>query len=99
MGSLETSSSLSRLDLPLSYKAPDSGSLDELTVKLVFEVGRCDTTLGELRTMAPGHVFALARDPEQAVDIVTGGRRVGTGELVKIGERLGVRVLRLSKDG
>jgi type III secretion protein Q len=78
---------------------PEDGALDELTVKLVFEVGRCDTTLGELRSMGAGYVFALGRDPEQSVDIVTGGRRIGSGELVRVGERLGVRVLRLSKDG
>jgi type III secretion protein Q len=56
-------------------------------------------TLGELRALGPGHAFALGRDPEQSVDIVAGGRRIGSGQLVRIGERIGVRVLRLGQDG
>ena len=73
--------------------------LDDLPIKLVFEVGRCDMTLGAVRALGPGHVFALERDPAQSVDIVANGRRIGTGQLVRVGERLGVRVLRLGQDG
>ncbi len=77
----------------------EDSELDDLPVKLVFEIGRCEMTLGELRGLGPGHAFALGRDPEQSVDIVTGGRRIGSGQLVRIGERIGVRVLRLGQDG
>lgn len=77
----------------------DDAELDELAMKLVFEVGRFDMPLGELRSLGAGHVFELDRDPEQAVDIVVNGRRIGSGQLVRIGERLGVRVLRLGQDG
>ena len=73
--------------------------LDDLPIKLVFEVGRCDMTLGAVRALGPGHVFALERDPAQSVDIIANGRRIGTGQLVRVGERLGIRVLRLGQDG
>jgi type III secretion protein Q len=73
--------------------------LDDLPIKLVFEVGRCDMTLGAVRALGPGHVFALDRDPAQPVDIVANGRRIGTGQLVRVGERIGIRVQRLGQDG
>jgi len=73
--------------------------LDELPIKLVFEVGRSEMTLGAVRALGPGHVFALERDPAQSVDIIANGRRIGTGQLVRVGERLGIKVLRLGQDG
>lgn len=77
----------------------EDGELDDLPIKLVFEVGRCEMTLGAVRALGPGHVFTLERDPAQSVDIVANGRRIGTGQLVRVGERLGIRVLRLGQDG
>jgi type III secretion protein Q len=69
--------------------------LDDLQVKLLFEVGRLELSLGELRTLAPGHVFELGRDPRCAVEIVTGAQRIGYGEVVQVGDAIGVRVIRI----
>lgn len=68
--------------------------LDELPVRLVFEAGRIEVPVGELSVIGPGHVFEI---PGRAglVDIVSGGRRIGQGELVQVGDAAGVRVLRL----
>jgi type III secretion protein Q len=69
--------------------------LDDMQIKLLFELGRLEISLGELRSLAPGYVFDLGRDPSRAVEIYAGGRRIGHGEVVKIGEALGVRVVGL----
>lgn len=69
--------------------------LDDMQIKLLFELGRLEISLGELRTLAPGYVFDLGRDPCRAVEINAGGRRIGHGEVVKIGEALGVRIVGL----
>lgn len=66
--------------------------LDEVPLELVFELGRMSLSLGELRTLAPGHVFALGRDLRHPVDVMLGGRKIGEGELVQVGERVGVRL-------
>jgi type III secretion protein Q len=73
----------------------DDADLDDMQIKLLFEMGRLDISLGELRTLAPGYVFDLGRDPSHAVEIHAGGRRIGHGEVVKIGEALGVRIVGL----
>lgn len=69
--------------------------LDELLVKLVFEVGRREFNLGEIQRLSPGFIFDLAREKRTAVDIFAGTRRIGSGELVQINENVGVRVTRL----
>ncbi len=73
---------------------PD-GDLDDLPVRLAFELGRLELTLGELQAIGPGHVFELARAEEEAVDIIANGRRVGRGRIVSVAGAVGVQVVRL----
>src|SRR5262249_52384648 len=73
----------------------DLAALNELPVRLVFELGRLELTLAELEVLGPGHVFALGRDQHQPVDILANGKRIGLGEIVAVGDALGVRVTRL----
>jgi type III secretion protein Q len=73
--------------------------LDELPVKLLFELGTLDLPLGELRVLGVGHIFELGRDLSHPVDIFGNGRRIGQGEIVRIGNAVGVRVLRLFGHG
>ncbi|TPO13408.1 YscQ/HrcQ family type III secretion apparatus protein [Mesorhizobium sp. B1-1-5] len=73
----------------------EESTLDELPVVLAFEVGRTAMPLGEVRQLAPGAIIPLADVADATVDIIANGRRVGRGEIVRIGESLGVRVLRM----
>lgn len=67
--------------------------LDNLEVTLRFEVGDVDIALAELRTVRPGYVFELPQPLKQSeVRIVANGRMIGTGTLIAVGNRLGVRV-------
>lgn len=70
-------------------------TFDDLQVTLVFELGRSQVDLATLRSIAPGYVFPLVRDPTAPVDIVASGRCIGKGEIVRIGDTLGVRTTRL----
>jgi type III secretion protein Q len=74
--------------------APDS-TLDSLPLTLVCQLGSHELSLAQLREMGPGSVLPLATDSER-VDLMINGRRVGQGELVRIGSGLGVRVLGLA---
>jgi type III secretion protein Q len=50
-------------------------------------------TLGELKTLKPGHVFELSQPLNRsAVRILAHGNVLGNGHLVAVGERLGVRI-------
>ncbi len=81
---------------PASGTPPANGLLDGVSVEVAFEIGHQRMAVGELMRLAPGHVFALGANPEgDAVDLVVEGRVIGAGQLVLVGEALGVRVLRL----
>ena len=66
--------------------------LAELQVNLVFIAGRLQLTVGELRQMQPGHVFDLRQTADRHIDITANGAVIGTGELVEVDGRAGVRV-------
>jgi type III secretion protein Q len=67
-------------------------SVDELPVQVVFDVGQTELTVGQLRTLAAGYTFELPATPERLVTIRANGREIGQGELVDLGEKLGVRI-------
>lgn len=77
---------------------PPAERLGELPVTLVFELGRSELPLAAVQGLAPGMVIPLGRDPGEAVDIVANGRRIGRGEIVRVEDELGVRVVRLFAD-
>jgi type III secretion protein Q len=74
-------------------------SLDEIEIKLTFEIGRKAITLSELETLAPGYVFELDRNASAIIDVVTNGRRIGRADLVEVGDRMGVRLLEIYRHG
>ena len=79
-----------------SAAALDDASVSSLPVRLVFELGRREVSLEELREMAVGTPISLEKPASSVVDILANGRRVGAGEMVLIGDQLGVRITRLN---
>ena len=80
---------------PPAGQALEESNLEELPVALVFELGRTAMPLGEVRQLAPGAIVPLAEVTSETVDIIANGKRVGRGEIVRIGESLGVRIARM----
>ena len=78
---------------------PADAAMDDVQVTLVFELGRRAATLAELRGLAAGHVIELGRDLSGPVDILANGRRIGRGELVRVGGALAVHILGLAGHG
>jgi type III secretion protein Q len=77
-----------------------TGAADNIPVSLDFDLGSIELPLGELAALRPGYVFELAGSLEKLrVVIRANGTRVGIGELVAVGEVLGVQLLALEIDG
>jgi type III secretion protein Q len=71
-------------------------SLDALALPVRFEVDTVAITLGEIESMAPGQVIALATPlAGSQLRIVACGQAVGSAELVVVGDRLGARILHM----
>jgi type III secretion protein Q len=67
-------------------------------VRLTFELGERQLTLGELRLLQPGQTFDLARPlVEGPVVVRANGAWLGTGDLVEIDGRIGVTLRALGK--
>lgn len=76
--------------------AAASGLIDDVPVRLTFDLGEREISLGDLRSLQPGYLFNLGRDPRSTVSIRANGRLIGDGELVDIEGRVGVSVLHFS---
>ena len=71
----------------------NAGGVESLPVVLKFEVGEKRLTVGELSALKPGYALQLDAPPDALVTIRANGLKIGTGELVSIDDRIGVRVL------
>jgi len=69
---------------------------EDIRIDLSVELGRLDMTAKRLMELAPGDLIDMDVLPENGVDLVVRGRHVGRAELIKIGEKLGVRVIELN---
>ncbi len=91
-------SNFSSLSLNKSFEMPEiehdqNLSLDELPVLFQVVLAEKEFTLAELRSLGAGSVVELGRGETEPVRLALNGKLLGTGELVRIEGRLGVRVL------
>ena len=70
-----------------------AAALDDLPLKLVCQVGSLELSLAQLRELGAGSLLQLNTAGVDNVDLMVNGRRVGHGQLVKIGDGLGVCLL------
>ena len=64
----------------------------KLPLPLEPELGRCSLTVGEILALAPGSLIKLSRTLGEKIDINVAGVRYGSGELVRMGGALSLRV-------
>lgn len=75
---------------------PVPSSINEIPVKVVFDIGRIEMPLGTLEAIGEGHIFPLDRAQPDVVDIVANGRIIGRGEIIAFGGFAAVRVTSLT---
>jgi len=66
--------------------------LESPEVELEVRIGRADLTLRELGRLGAGQIVELDRSVGDPADLVVEGETIGTGELVEIEGRLGIRI-------
>lgn len=76
---------------PPSAQAPIK--TEEIPLDIVVEVGKFKITVQKLSELKPGQVLDLGFNPDDGVDLVLNGHLVAKGELLKVGDTLGVRIL------
>lgn len=71
---------------------------EELEVPLHFDLGNINVKLSDLQSLRPGFSFTLDMPVTGNVRILSGSQLIGKGELVQIGDRLGVQITQLFQD-
>lgn len=84
---------------PAAPQLAQTSRLDDITVQLSFSVGQKQMTFEELKSVSPGFTFELDVPVSKPVDILLNGLLVGSGELLQIGEKVGVRVIDFKHNG
>ena len=79
--------------------APGSPMLSpkKVPVSLTIEVARLKMNLDKLLKLKPGNVLELGVQPEIGVNLVANGKCVGKGELLQIGDVIGVKITKLGE--
>ena len=72
---------------------------EQIPLNIIVEVGRIQLSMEQLTKLEPGNMLDIDIHPENGVDLTIQGAVVGKGELIRIGDVIGVRVLQLGKVG
>jgi flagellar motor switch protein FliN/FliY len=92
----ETSSQKEAQTLPKPQKE-SLIPLDQIPVSIVVEVGRIQMPLQKALELEPGNLLELDLHPEDGVDLVVNGKKMGRAELIRIGDAIGVRILEIGR--
>lgn len=72
-------------------------SSSQIPLTLTVEVARLTLPLEKVMHLKPGNLLDLNIGPAPTVHLTVGGRPVARGELVKIGDSVGVKILGLGE--
>ncbi len=70
--------------------------LSNVPINLQIEVTRMPISLQQALDLKPGSILPINKDLEGDVDLVIGDKKIGTAQLVRIGDALGMRITQLS---
>lgn len=88
---LENETSVSDADTPVA--------IGELDLPVKFEIDTVSLSVAQLSALQAGYVLELpTRVSETRIRLVAYGQTIGQGELVSIGEQMGVRIVKMSHD-
>jgi flagellar motor switch protein FliN/FliY len=68
---------------------------NNIPLTITVEIARLKLTVEKLLELKPGNELTLPVRPEQGVDLLINNKKVAKGELIKIGDALGIRILHI----
>ena len=84
------------LEVDESFVAPEKTNLSEIPLTIQMEIARFTISLEELKKMSPGFKLPVNINPAQ-VNLMISGKSIGTGEIIEIGDAIGVKITSLNK--
>ena len=71
-------------------------SIQKVPMDIVVEIAKVKMSAKKIVGLSPGNIIDLKVKPEDSVSLTVNGVCVGKGELVRIGETIGVRVMEIA---
>lgn len=82
--------------LPAMKMERPLASLEDIPLQISVRLGTTQLPLGELLNLRPGALVTLDQNVEEPAEIMVSGRTIGRGQVVRVGEALGIRVSEVS---
>ena len=76
-------------------QAAESWNPGQVELTIQMDIGSAPLTLDALQSLQAGYVFTLDAPAAAPVTARVNGTVIGSGELVRIGDKLGVRLVRV----
>ncbi|KPK33647.1 MAG: hypothetical protein AMS24_00245 [Chlamydiae bacterium SM23_39] len=80
----------------ISLQKEQVSSIKETPINLTVELGKISMTLEKLTNLQPGNMLNLSTTLDAPCNLTVNGKKIGEGELVYLGELLGIRILKIS---
>jgi type III secretion system YscQ/HrcQ family protein len=77
-----------------SLLSPEKTNLSKVSITIHMEVARFTLSLEELKKLSPGAKLPISINPRQ-VHLVVSGKSIGMGEIISLGDTVGVKVTTL----
>lgn len=77
--------------------AQDIGSVS-MKAHVVFEIDIGEVELSEIQSLSIGSIIPTGRASDTLLEITVNGMTIGDGELVKVNDKVAVRVTRLTNN-
>jgi flagellar motor switch protein FliN/FliY len=71
------------------------GALLDISMPVIIEIGRTSLTVSELLDLGIGSLVQLDNLAGEPVDVLVSDRKLAEGEVVVVGDHLGVRITRV----
>lgn len=69
--------------------------MEDIPLKICVEVAQLSLSIHDLLAVQAGNIMQLPATPESSVSLTLNGKQIGTGELIKIGDMLGIKILKI----
>ena len=69
----------------------------KVPISLTIEIARMRMSLDKLLKLKPGNVLELGIQPEKSINLIANGACIGRGELIQVGDTIGVKITQLSE--
>ena len=73
----------------------DAVSIKDLPLTLTVELAKMQMELSKMTDLQPGNFLEIPSSVEEGVSLCVNGKKIAKGELIHVGEKLGVRILEI----